>query len=962
MIKNPLVAIFQRFETLVHRFSTITILLLICSGSLIVIELSKEENDELSINFPSDPFIGKVYQQTIIVGKGQRFDLIASSRFNTQMTIISGYFHSQWLKNQTTDIAIYNKIGTSFNSSITVSNFTILYLYWNNSLIENDEIQNILIFKGSITGVDQDSTTVILLLIVITIISEAFNQIKLQFRKLKEKTNIITPRNGNQFKLLIVTKQQGEQEKFKKKNELHYLFRRELSTLPKSILFGICIITLWIIKPLSSFELVRPSPYLLSLNLLTLWNSLYENMVILWIGFLLLVGGFYWRSRIEIKELRSYFTLAIHRKDFALIVFILISLVILLGLSIPYLATLLINYLRFGIFPDYIIFLSHIIMIFTWLMILFLCGSVGFLLLRQLPVFSVVTFLFGSLFIFYSLIVKFVPNFASLLPTITQNMFIYQNLDNPIYLSVELMVLSGIDILILIVFTVVYVFVITHLQTEDVANFQIPNFLMDKIKKQKIGKKGFRIKKRIQYISKINFSTITICLLVFFGLSVSQIFLESISPTQGYLPKPHSINTNTQSKILSNIVIAPGQSISINISTTHSTTLKIIPIIYGVEINISNFTGYTSNNTLYHFLNIPPAKEYTVYNVYIANFSNESVIYSGKVLIRGFNHLYLLIPIILILMLIIWTLLRKIHQALNRGEKNILININGRTIFSPSFLTRIRLLWCKQIIVFNNKRIAITAFLIWVIMQPLNTISPALHLTNSSSHYSLLISAFDTIFLPVFLCLFLLMLFITIDSASVIAEKRSNHSIRAFFSLPIKRVEWVLINFSWQLFFYGGLLSFIILIKILLLNFQLKYYFPVIPLIFIFIFILTSLSVWISIGLIFSIQSYSIISTVTKTMISILIFTIITYTTVSSWLYNGLSPCGGVLGIVEMPRVMWGVPFDYIARLKDIKVEGLLVTTTPYMEPFLNSILQTSICFIIVFFIMIIQIRKFEIE
>ena len=356
---------------------------------------------------------------------------------------------------------------------------------------------------------------------------------------------------------------------------------------------------------------------------------------------------------------------------------------------------------------------------------------------------------------------------------------------------------------------------------------------------------------------------------------------------------------------------------------------------------------------------LPPVSEYKVYTLFLWNREEGSAQFTGRIIIKGVNIQYILILALLISTLAIWVLLTQLYRNMKKGANNEYIRRNdNQFIPSLTFPKRFKLLWRLQGENFNRSRIAFTAALIWIVIQPLVTITA---FSSASSRYQynyhMINAADNTLFLPLIIGLFILLIFLAGDSAEVIAGKRSRRDILALFSLPIKRVEWILVNFSWQLLLYGGLLIYAILLKVTLLSLQMKYFYPLIPLVFLMIFLLVTLCAWISTGLLFSIQSSSSTSAVTKNILTILILTIITYITVEGGDPDHAVTCGGALGLVTMNWVMWGNPFW---GRKDIQVEGLFVTTLPNVEPFFISIMQSTIWFIVVCLLIVVLLKRLE--
>lgn len=946
-----------------NGLSVITILLFVCSGALTVTNVLESLDYENSIIIPSNPFIGEIYEKTIAVGKGQTFIFNANSKFNTHLAIISGNNYNQWKENQKPEFTLYNQIGTYFNVKIHVSNYTILMIYWNNSVIKNTELRNDLDFTSSITGVDRDLEFITAFLLGLGVLIEVLNQIRYIFEKNRKKKETNIDKITNKFDFTNIQYLKIENRRITIKNSLHFLFNHELFILPKSIPFGAILLFFWIIDPPNKLFLSQPDSITLTTNLLLFWNSNYDKLLLIWIGFFLLIGGFYWKVRIEIKELENYFSLPLKRWQIALVSLILLTSSIIFIVLIPYSITIYINFIRFKLLPDFGLIFFHIAILFMYIVIFLLCGCICYLLFQQLPFYPIVVILFGTLAILYSLITILIPNFIWLIPSNNQTLSIMDYLYNSstkilnIGISCILIILS----VILLIFT--YLIVISHFKMDSVPEFNLPKRFQKILNHRKLKGKLKNIRNVMNNISKIKISTFSLCLLVILGLSLGQIFIEFISPQQDYVFNSDTIDINNELRIVSFKVLTPGQSVKINISATQNISIKLIKIVFGSKTKSTNQSNYYSFNSTHHKFKIPPVSEYTIYNIYISNMNDETVIFSGKIGIEGFNIFYLIVPIISTITIIVWLVTKQIGKHLmNRDTNKTKIEDYNRSLSLPSFITRIQLLWWFRRESISNKQIVLVTTLLWITVQPLTklTLIPLSISSNSLYYYSIFIPANKAIFDSVLYSLVVLMILLPIDSAELIALQRSNRSILTFFSLPIKRIEWILINFTRELLFFSSILFYLIVLKVIILNYQLKFLFPVSPIIFLLILVLITICTWISIGLYFSIQSTTTISTLIKTIISILSYSFITYMTVSATQGPILINCGGFLGLPDMSLIIWDFFGKPLLALEDITVEGLIVTTIPKMGYLFNSIIQSTISFIVLIMLVVYKLKNVE--
>lgn len=919
-----------------------------------------------AITFPHEIDPDDVIQRNMALGRGQTLHIRAQSEKITRMTIVSGSMHDFWLNTSTVHFSLYNQIGTSFYTSITAPNYTILFIYWNNSLIQNMSEPNELIFDDYITGLDEDVFALIFFLLVIVLTIEVLHQCFRLFRQFRFEKHVPSSAIGLHSSKNLFPQEGKNRLRFIFRL-LWYLFRREYSTFPSSILYGVCLLGFWIINPIKKVILIQPTSSLLSLTLIASWNSIYSNLWPLWTGMFLLIGLFFWKSRLETSELRDYLSLPVQRTYFLLIALILLITGSFVGLLFLYFVIVPITYLRFGVLPNFELFFLHQFFIFFWVALLFLCGSIGIFLFRGFPLYSVIVFL--SLFLFsllYGLSIFF-PDLLLPFPA-NQTSFLDGYLTNPVGLINNVVFQFFIYSVLLFSLFCLCSIAINRLQIEATSPPKIFGMFSNKVtwifREKKLSTRFFSID-----FSKTKISAVTICFLVFFGLSIGQIFVSFFLVNREYHFKSGfrelwgPIEPGSEVEVEEYVVIAPGEIGIVNISTSLDTTLKLIEIPFGSDLNTSHFHGYMSTNSSLHFLKTSSVPTYKVYRLYLRNLNNQSIDFRGTIVVTGVNFLYFLTPAVLIAFFCGWVLFRSVFVF---SRKPFVILPKGTTLTESSlslisFVSRFRLLWGLQYHEFSKTRIAFTAALIWLIIQPLVTLTSFRSASvRYQDYYHLLNAAGDSLFIPIVLCLFILLLFLAIDTAEVIAGKHSRRDLLALYSLPIKRTEWILVTFCWSLLLYGGLLISAILLKVFLLNFQMKFFYPLFPLIFLILFLLLTLSAWIVTGIFFSIQSSSPISASIKSLVVVLIGTMISLVAVSDGDPHHPMECGGVLGLVNWSWIMWRIsryhPCVYLQE------NGLFVATLPHLEPLFISLIHTLIWVGVGGILIIFRLKRLEIN
>ena len=233
MGKNLFDWVSTTIRDLFNSFSIIT-LLLIASSILIL------GTDFIYDNFPSTgrspPRIlepGVIVEQTVAVGRGQTLVLEAQSNDSLMLRIISGHSIKGYQNNPRPEFMLYFREGSTFFFEEKFNNYTIIYIFWDNS----PSINTILISNAnlSVFGLDLDLITVSMFFLIIGIIYEVF----INFIRIFLKKEPI--RFPKQYLISSLSSIQTG-NKFPSHSRMAFiLFRKECTIFPSNILFGLLL-------------------------------------------------------------------------------------------------------------------------------------------------------------------------------------------------------------------------------------------------------------------------------------------------------------------------------------------------------------------------------------------------------------------------------------------------------------------------------------------------------------------------------------------------------------------------------------------------------------------------------------------------------------------------------------------------------------------------------------------------
>ncbi|MFW9856849.1 MAG: ABC transporter permease [Candidatus Thorarchaeota archaeon] len=394
------------------------------------------------------------------------------------------------------------------------------------------------------------------------------------------------------------------------------------------------------------------------------------------------------------------------------------------------------------------------------------------------------------------------------------------------------------------------------------------------------------------------------------------------------------------------IVISRGQRAFINVSTTNTTSLKLIPVTSAWEMPpFTDFSPYSSLNTSHHFFFTPPEPAYTVYFAYLGNFGNESIVYTGFIQIHGLNLDYLIIPFwilgIYVFIVLAYFIIGRIFRIFSKKHQSRGMNV------SPSTRYRFLKLWELQGREFGISQTIIGTALMWLVVQPMVTLGEfslyGYFLSSQVSIHDLLEAVELRQLTPLFIGLVFFIVLISLETAEVFAAKKARRDIMLTFSLPIGRSEWVMGAFLWRISYYGGLFVILFVGKSILLSLQIGFFYPLISLSMWLTLFGISFAAWIATGLlastVFSSRLNSAITGLSASFLLTLLISIMVNPAKNEGNPFGASrgAGGGVFNAISMVWDMWPA---------HIEVQGMIVHTLPNVTQLVASILLTVVWFV----------------
>jgi len=398
---------------LADSFSIITLLLVL--SSILIFGTDFIYNYFPSID-QSPPRIlepGVIVEQTVAVGRGQTLVLEARSNVSLILRIISGYSIKDYQKSPKPEFMLYFHKGTTFWFKNTFNNYSVVYIYWDNSQANNTNM----ISNGnlSVYGLDLDLMTVSALFLITAIVYEVF----MRFTRiiLKKKTNRFLKYHLN---YISTFKSVPSEPKTRQQSPSHtwmafILLRKEWSIFSSDILFGVLFVSFLVVNPSAKLLLLEPSKKTLAIGMIAVLSGGIQIFGVIWSFLIALVGSGVWKVKQDTYELRNDLSLPLNKRLYAIVGSILLGVSCSFCLSVPYLAAILINYLRFIQVPNSSLLALLLLLIFTWQLVLLLGSSIICLHFPHWPLFRIVLLFFMILLTVLAMNELVVPN-ALLLP------------------------------------------------------------------------------------------------------------------------------------------------------------------------------------------------------------------------------------------------------------------------------------------------------------------------------------------------------------------------------------------------------------------------------------------------------------------------------------------------------------------------------------------------------------------
>lgn len=392
----------KRIILFLRGFSVYSSLFFIASASILLLSPVLSSASSTNSDPPFQLNLGEISKQTIHVGNGQEFRIIAQTSYTLRITIIQKNNYSEYLQNSSSEYTLFDQEVKRINFHVTFKKYSVLYIFWNNSVITEDSINsNYIISKQSITGLDFDT----LLLSIILLFCGFFIEIvHLSMKKLSQNVKFFQSQN------------QKAPQMYSKFRNLFLLYNQE--SFKSSYIFSfIVIMLLWfLIIPSEQFLLTSPSKYDLAVRLIYLWKNNMDKIGFLWITIIGLIGFQLWKSKIETSELKNDFSLPIRRSYLAMIQLLNVLPSCCFALILPFLTSMALNKLRFGFFPD----LSLVFFVLLWFIfysiVLVLLGSIIGLLRPYSALYQGILVYFISIGILLLVNILFFPNIITPLP------------------------------------------------------------------------------------------------------------------------------------------------------------------------------------------------------------------------------------------------------------------------------------------------------------------------------------------------------------------------------------------------------------------------------------------------------------------------------------------------------------------------------------------------------------------
>ncbi|MFW9856848.1 MAG: hypothetical protein ACFFFG_17500 [Candidatus Thorarchaeota archaeon] len=378
MIINPGFPL-QRFIKELVFFSTLPKLLVVSSVLIFGMEMA-DVFLASDLTAPQAIDSGENIEQIIPIGRGQVLTLEAWTKYSLRLTITSNHAYQE---NQIRKPSLYDRSGNRFSYTFTAPNYTILFLFWNNTITREVSSPNQIDAHIAVSGFDFDIFTVGSFLMLLGFLLEMTIRILRRLSR-KESTPSKHPESRDHRSGQIMKYSKSPRVVPSRPRNAYLLIRKESGIFPTYPLFILLVFTFIIADPIKKPVILAPNPKVLALGLLSGWGVIVEGFLVVWTGILVLIAVEIWKTRLETKSFQLDASLPFNRTTYAAVLFILLSISSSFVLVLPFLVVILINIFRFLEIPDLATLTIFLLWLITWeLLVLLNSGTICFLFTRN---------------------------------------------------------------------------------------------------------------------------------------------------------------------------------------------------------------------------------------------------------------------------------------------------------------------------------------------------------------------------------------------------------------------------------------------------------------------------------------------------------------------------------------------------------------------------------------------------
>jgi len=171
----------QKLLKTLYSLKTITKLLILSSILLIGMDIINSYLLNDLEEPPQEIDGGEIKEQIIVIGRGQVLTIKAWSRYTLRLIITSDHATSRknglYQEYSVTENSLYDHSGSQFSYRFNASNYTIILLYWNNSILVDTTTPNQIEAHFTISGLDYDVIIVSSLFIILAIFFEILSKL-----------------------------------------------------------------------------------------------------------------------------------------------------------------------------------------------------------------------------------------------------------------------------------------------------------------------------------------------------------------------------------------------------------------------------------------------------------------------------------------------------------------------------------------------------------------------------------------------------------------------------------------------------------------------------------------------------------------------------------------------------------------------------------------------------------------